>query len=289
MLSLLLIIVTGLVLVISSAYLFYRWDWKALFIFAPVLIYYAISWEGGTGFPSLITPIIIGAAGGFAFRRGLQFKVYLVVTSLVIAGLVSGNYYYLKQYKNIDVVNLSKTEMIKILDKNSVSEDVKKQVAEDYDRWMDVFSDVIPFTSFLYSLIFSSLCYLVMKVFFIRLTGKLRTGGIEQFRLNDYFIFFLIAGWALFLLIDKSDYYMVNTAGLNIALIASLLYAVQGLGVIKFLLIKKGLPLYIIPLGFFIIMIFGFGALTFLVIMLAGFGALDLWADFRKFNTRDST
>ena len=107
-----------------------------------------------------------------------------------------------------------------------------------------------------------------------------------MFRLNDYFIFVLIAGLAAFrsqLLIDKSNYSVLYSAGLNIALVAALLYFMQALGVVKFFMIKRGVPGYVLPLAAAGMLIHGHvRSRCSCLIMLAGVGALDVWADFRK-------
>ena len=71
---------------------------------------------------------------------------------------------------------------------------------------------------------------------------------------------------------------------MNIALIASVFYFIQAIGVIKFYILKKGWPTYTLPMMFMMILVLGGGGIVFFSVLLAGFGSLDLWADFRKLN-----
>ena len=89
-------------------------------------------------------------------------------------------------------------------------------------------------------------------------------------------------GWLVVLLVDKREYSIIYIFGLNIALIFSVLYLIQSVGVIRFFFRKKGLPQFLIPLSFFIILFLGSNFILFFFIILIGVGAIDFWADFRK-------
>ena len=98
------------------------------------------------------------------------------------------------------------------------------------------------------------------------------------------FIFLLIAGWGIFMLLDKTLHPLISIVALNIALAASTLYIIQALGIIKFFLIKKGLRVIILPLTVITLMILGPNVLMFAMIILIGIGTLDMWGDYRKLN-----
>jgi hypothetical protein len=106
--------------------------------------------------------------------------------------------------------------------------------------------------------------------------------SLEYFRMNDYLIFLFIGSWAFFLILDSDLATLINIVSLNIALMLSILYAIQALGIAKFFLIRRGLPLFLLPLLVVSLMMLGIPAFTFVAILLTGLGTLDLWADFRK-------
>jgi len=60
------------------------------------------------------------------------------------------------------------------------------------------------------------------------------------------------------------------------------LYLMQAIGIAKFLLARKGLPRFLLPIGLLAVLFFGVEAALFVSIILASLGALDFWADFRK-------
>jgi len=112
--------------------------------------------------------------------------------------------------------------------------------------------------------------------------GQEKSPGLEFFQLHDYFIYALILGWLAVLLVDKSEYAIIYITGLNIALIFSILYLIQSLGIVKYFLIQKGLPLFIIPVTLITILFLGLKVTLFISIILSSVGAIDFWADFRK-------
>ena len=75
---------------------------------------------------------------------------------------------------------------------------------------------------------------------------------------------------------------MLHTVSLNALLITSMLYFIQALGVIKFFLSRRGLPVIIIPGVLFLIVFLGIPAAVLTGILLTGMGVLDMWVDFRK-------
>ena len=182
--------------------------------------------------------------------------------------------------------------MEKAFNQYKTPEENRKKLREDLNtslqiiqdsKWVQFAKDMIPFSAFIYSLMVTSLSFFLMKKVFMKKQG-IGVRALELFRLNDYFIFSLIAGWGIFLLLDKNRFPAVTAAALNIALAASMLYIIQALGIIKFYIIKKGVPVVLLPLMILTLLILGPSILIFAMIILIGIGTLDLWGDFRKLN-----
>ncbi len=268
-------------LMVGSAFMYYRLEWKALVIFAVLIA--AALFAAGRSFdaPFVIAPFLLGGTGGYTFKKGKSFGFFLLTTSIPFAVLCTGFFYYLMVYQNVDFVGMLRGELVKIMNAWSAPDDVKVQMLAELDASRGEMIAMVPFSSFLNSVALSGLGYVIIKRFFLRIGNVTPGPGLESFRLNEYFIFVLIAGLAVYLLIDKSDYPMLNSGGLNAALSAALLYFVQALGLIKYLLLKRGLPGYILPLSLSVILLLGIGMPLFLFVFLAGVGALDVWADFR--------
>lgn len=275
-----------LILITGSAFLFYKWGWKASAIAIPIIVYCAFNYNKADTLVeiiNLIPPLVIGGAGGYIFKTGKPVEFFLIISTLSLAIVFSGNFYYMKASQGQNFLESSKKEVVKLLDAYKVPEEQKKEIEEDLERWAPLAGAIIPFSSVLYALLFSGLGYICIRIFFIKIMKKDPIPGLEFFHLNDYFIFLLIAGWLSFILIDQEQFPLLYIISLNTALITSLAYIIQAIGVIKFLLIKRGLPAKILPVVIILTLLMGIEISLFIAIILLGVGAFDLWADFRKF------
>ncbi len=272
----------ALMLMAGSAYLYYRLEWKALAIFAVLIGSVLVVTGRVADMPLVAGPFLLGGVGGYTFKNGKSFEFYMLTASISLSLLVTGLFYYLAYYQNVDFAGMLRGELVKIMEMGGAPDDIKRQFLAEFDVSRNDIMARVPFSSFLNSMVLSGLGYLVIGRFLSKTVQAGAVAGLESFRLNDYFIFVLIGGLAAYLLIDKSEYLILHSAGLNIALIAALLYFVQALGLIKFFLIRRGLPGYFLPLGLTVMLIAGIWMALFLFIILAGLGALDVWADFRK-------
>jgi hypothetical protein len=279
--ALLLAAAGGLMLMVGSAFMYYRLEWKALLIFAVLITAALVAAGRSFDAPLMIAPFLLGGIGGYTFKKGKSFGFFLLTTSFPLALLFTGFFYFLMIYQNVDFIGMLRGEMVKFMNAAGAPDDIKGQMLSEFDASRGDMIARVPFSSFLNSVALSGLGYAIIRRFFFRVERVSAGPGLESFRLNEYFIFVLIAGLAAYLLIDKSDYPVLHSGGLNVALIAALLYFVQALGLIKYLLLKRGLPGYILPLGLSVVLIMGIWIALFLFVFLAGFGALDVWADFR--------
>ncbi|HPC43356.1 MAG TPA: DUF2232 domain-containing protein [Spirochaetota bacterium] len=282
MIAVLAAAVGALMLMVGSAYLYYRLEWMSLVIFVVLIVSMVLISGRVADLPLVVAPFLLGGVGGYTFKNGKSFEFYILTTSIVLSVVVSGFFYYLTFYQNVDFIGLLRVELVRVLEMGGAPADIKRQFMAEFDASRNDILARVPFSSFLNVMVISGIGFLVMGRFLTRTAQAAAVEGLESFRLNDYFIFALIGGLAAYLLIDKSEYLILHSAGLNIALIAALLYFVQALGLIKFFLIQRGLPGYFLPLGLTVMLLTGIWVALFLFIMLAGLGALDVWADFRK-------
>lgn len=286
MIQLLLFFFIGLILIISSTLLFYRYGWKSVFLllFPVSLIIIVSAHDNSETIPVVLGFFLIGFITGYSLRYGKSIQFFLIVSSLTLTALFSGNFYFLKIHKDIDILGKSKEKIVEIVNSSNIPEGERREFTARLDETLDILSDIIPFAYFLNTIIFSLLFFYFIRVIFkkyLKNYGK-EISGIEFFKLHDYFIFTLILGWLTVLLVDKREYYIIYITGLNIALIFSVFYLIQSIGIVSFFLKKKGLPQFLIPLSLFIILLLGLKIVLFLSIILVGIGAIDFWADFRK-------
>ncbi len=266
---------------IGSAFLYYRHEWKAVPLFAGLIVVEALIAGSALDLPLLAAPLLVGGIGGYTFKKERSFGFFLLASSLTLTILIGGYFYYMVLASGVDFFGMLKGQLVAYLEKAGISEDVKGRLLEDFEASRGM----VPFSTFFNSVLFSGIGYLMIEQVLTRMAKAVSVKGLDYFRLNDYFVFALIAGLAVFLLVDRKAYPVLNIAGLNLALTVALLYFIQGLGLIKFFLIKRGLPRFILPMSVVVFLTLGPVGI-FLAVLLAGFGALDIWADFRKMNEK---
>jgi hypothetical protein len=281
-----LIYLLGFLLVVASAVSFLKWSWKSLYAAAPMIALGVIV----NGFFGDISVVILSSAmtgfiTGYAFKNTKPLHFYILAVTLSLTALSTANYYYLKIGNNIDLLEHSRKGFIEYVNKSEVPEDKRKEIMTRLNATMDMVRDVVPFSYFLNFIVFSAFFFMMLKSLLRKMAPNIEDiGGLEHFKLNDYFIFTIIAGWMAVLLVDKTAYEFIYIAGLNIALIFSCLYFIQAIGIIKFFMIQKGFSPYIM-LAAVPLMFLGAEYALFFSVMLASFGAIDFWADFRKMGT----
>ncbi len=284
----------GLVLLFGAGILFFKWGWRALYVLLPVsaaLSVYIITQAGGFGaefITLVISPTAVGITGGYVFRKGKSYQFYILVSTLPLVFLLSVHYYGLKIYGNHDLVIESRNRITAIIQKSELPDPEKKELLNRMDGSVEMLGDIMPFTYFLNTMFITLLGFFLLKYLLFRYFSRMgsETESIAFFKLNDYFIFVLIAGWAIVLLMDKKAFYWAFVSGLNLALVFSVLYLLQAVGIVKFLLRKKGLPAFILPAALLGILLLGVEVILFFSVILLSIGAIDFWADFRKLETQ---
>lgn len=297
----LILLISGILLAISSVLIFFRLGPISIIIFLPVAFIPVFFLDYASSLSIFIVPLIFGATGGYCLRESKGLDFYLTVSAVVFAVLFTGNYFLIKNIHNYDMVAVSGELLIEQIEESepvlekffqeyNIPEERRKELRENFQqnlgilkdkKWIQFARDTLPLATFLYSLIIGSLSFFFLKKFFLKKNGE-RMKSLEYYRLNDYLIFLFIGSWAAFLILDRSFSPLINIVALNIAFMLSVLYAVQALGIVKFFLIKRGLPIFLLPLLILLLILLGIPAFIFVSILLTGIGTLDLWADFRK-------
>jgi hypothetical protein len=303
-------LLAGIFLLMFTAVLFYRFSWGIIHIailFAGLFIINFI--PGDDSLYLIISFIITGASAGYSFRKKKNLLFFILITSLSISFIFTFNHYFLKNYKNMDILQNSKNGILSLLEGNEVTESEKKEIIRKVDDSLEIIVQIIPFAYFVNSLLLSmvSLFFLkfIFKKFFKsedikknkesnkRLNSTDMNGigipgnsslKLETFKIKEHSIFGFIAGWLIVLLVDRNPNDFLYISGLNIALILTGLYLIQAIGIVKYLFVKKNIPAIVVPIAFFIFLLFGIEYFTFVLIVLSGVGIIDFWADFRKLN-----
>ena len=265
-----------------SFFLSFKWGLKALYVQVPLGVAAFTAGYFLNNILFFVIPIFLGSFAGYAFKADKSLQFFVLVSALVTSLFYAGNFYYLKHIKGVDMMQSAKHIMIETFNVSDLTAEKKNEMSASLDRAMDFAKKILPFSAFVYSLFSSFLTFFVAKLLLIKVKDLSKIQGMASFRNHDYTIFILIAGIAIMLYFDINVDSITFIIGLNAVLIAAALYFLQAVGVIGFFLSKKGLPLYIIPIFFVLLLFTGINVMIFITIMLAGFGALDMWADFRK-------
>jgi len=278
-------ILLSVALLVGSAYASARWGWipPAASMAAAVALA-AIVGADVAKLAEVAAPVVIGSAAGCSLKYGRSKQFFLIVSACVLAALFSATYYSLTLHRNIDVLAESKRVFKEMVASSGMAESDKKEFFERFDEYAAVAVETIPFVHFLYGLLLSAVGVVIIRMALKRVIGDTDalSQGLEYFALNDYAIFALIATWLVVLLVDSKEQLVIHRIGLNGALIVSMLYVLQALGVIKFLLLKRNVPVFLLPLTLGIVAVAGAPFLLFVLVILVSLGSLDVWVDFRK-------
>ncbi|MDY6934779.1 MAG: DUF2232 domain-containing protein [Spirochaetota bacterium] len=291
MVSIFIFILIGFFLLIGSAILSFKWSRNEL-----ILLYIAIGFIlliviiDNDYLPFVLYPITIGVSAGITFRHKRSLQSYILLSSLLLTIILSSNYYILKIYKNIDLFANSKDKFIELIGQTpNISQSEVEVMQNRFDDLLEIVRDIIPFTYFLNSIFIAGFCFYLIKFFFIRYQSDIDIGvkDVEYYRLHDYSVFIFILGWLVVLLLKREENNILFVISLNVSLAMSVLYLIQGIGIIKFFLIKKGIPIFLLSVLFIIIFLLGIEYILFFSVILSSMGVFDLWLDFRKLMVKD--
>ncbi len=282
MISAVLIPAIVLVLVLGSSVVSYRWKLRSLFALVPAaLLSLFAGYLAGDLFVFFV-PVFLGSFAGFSHRHSKSFQFFILAAALAVTFLNSGQYYYMKAVRGVDMLDLSGNDLARITESWNLPESQTENSGQMLAEWIEAAKYLVPFSSFLYSLFFSLLTFFATKAFLSRFGEWTSQSGLDKYRLNDYTVFLLIGGVAGLIFTGRPSHPVLHTVSLNALLITSMLYFIQALGVIKFFLSRRGLPVIIIPGVLFLIVFLGIPAAVLTGILLTGMGVLDMWVDFRK-------
>ena len=176
-------LVIGLVALIGSSYIFYQWEWKALFFGVPLVVVSFFINQDQVALSWIAVMVICGAVGGYSFKKEKSFSFYLIVSVFSISTVRIGTYYYALLVEKVDLSQIffdqAKAQMPDLINKTD---------AENFEIFVEVLKEIAPFLIFLGSILFAVGCFFTIFLFFRWLKGSKTLRGIEFFRLNDYLI-----------------------------------------------------------------------------------------------------
>ena len=280
-----MLLISAAIMIATAVSVFKMGKYSALWLLplSVLMIYFSI------GYIDILvinlSALAIGSITGFAYRskRSVQF---IVLTSVfLVFGIFAADYLYETNYMGASLANEAKTAVQSFLDSGRIDDKQKAEFAEQYKFVMEIMKDLVPFMIFVSALMISFAGFSILDLIFKRiLKAENSIKGIENFKVNEWLVFVVIFSIALIVFDKEGNFYPAKTVGKNILLVMTVVYFIQSLGILKFVLMKKRIPVFIMPLFLLGMAIFSFQVFGFVVMFMAGIGLLDIWADFRKFS-----
>ncbi len=232
-----------------------------------------------------LSALAIGGITGFAYRAKKSVQFIVLSSVFLVFGIFAIDYLYETNYLGANLANEAETAVQSFLNGGNLDEKQKSEFVEQYKFVMEITKDLIPFMIFLSALMISFVGFSVLDLIFKRiLKAENFVKGIENFKVSEWLVFLIIVAIALVVFDNEGRFYPAKAIGENILLLLAVVYFIQSFGIIKFMLMRKRVPVFIMPVLLLGMAIFSLQVFGFVVMFMAGIGLLDIWADFRKFS-----
>jgi hypothetical protein len=290
MFSLVLTVTLGLAALFLAGYAGVRWGMKSLFIFVPAcaLCVFGTAYSYDIAM-TLFSSIVTGALTGISFKQLKTTGFIITVSTVLIAAVSSANYYYLSRVKHVDFMKSFTSELNRSVSEKAPDSAEAEVAVNRITEVISFFEKIMPAYIFFQTLVTVGIGYILLSPWLLRMKGVPPVRGIEFFRLNEYFIFVLIAAIAVTVATIRHRN-SLHWFSMNVLVMAGSLYIMQALGVIKHFVLKNRIPVIVIPFVLLSLLLIGKVAILIVTaILLAGIGALDLWTDFRNLSGKRQT
>lgn len=273
---------------IFSAISVFRMGLRSAYWIAPVfLTAAAIGFRSIDFFVLILCGLISGILSGYSYRAKKSVQFLLLSSAFALTAVLALDYAYESAFLGTDAAEQMDTAMKSFLSSSTADENQKKEFAAQYGLVLESAKNLVPFMFFLSGLFIAFTGFTITDFVFRRiLKAENFLKGIETFKMTEWLIFILIASIAAFIFGGEKLTDPVKKTGLNLTLVLAVMYFIQSMGILKFMLMKKRIPVIILPLFFIGLSVFSIQAFLFSVMLMSGVGALDIWADFRKFSPK---
>ncbi|MDA3899329.1 MAG: DUF2232 domain-containing protein [Spirochaetes bacterium] len=288
------IIVFGSLLIAGISLPVYKWGYKVLSgIFIVTLAAIFTIGDSFVSLSTVLTLLTIATVAGLTFRYRLSVQFYILTTSFSLAAMLCIHYYYMLYFTGSDVFLELLGQLKKQVSQLPEQTEAMEANVEAIAFYINTIKEyhIEPYYLFLNSLFMTVITYFFLRLIYTFYVIKkvIIMKGIEFFKLDERIVLLLIAFLAGFIFIKPEMSQILFTICINGLFMLITLYFIQSMGIIRHFLMRKKLPLFILPLGIAMTLIFNASYFPVIAVMLAGLGLLDVWTDFRGFNrTTDS-
>jgi uncharacterized protein YybS (DUF2232 family) len=252
--------------------------------FLPFLLLLLFSYllKINTPYIMIFLMAIAGLIIALSASRNLSVEKTIIYPALIILAVICSYFIYGSFQQNITpwqvvqkFVTESVEEIIRILSQQSTDNEYIDIFKNNKNYIISFFTNIFPAIIVIIS-IFIVWINLLMGRDVLSKRGIVfpRFEGINAWKSPDFLIWiFIISGGLLFISNEQVNFY-----SLNIFIIASFIYSLQGFAIIGFLFRTKNVPIIFRYLFYFLIAV-----QQFLMIAIVAAGVFDIWIDFRRF------
>ncbi len=235
-----ILLISAAIMIASAVSIFKMGKHSALWLLplSVLMIYFSI------GYIDILvinlSALAIGSITGFAYRTKKSVQFIVLTSVFLVFGIFAADYLYETNYMGASLANEAETAVQSFMDSGKLDDKQKAEFAEQYKFVMEIMKDLVPFMIFISALMISFAGFSILDLIFKRiLKAENFVKGIENFKVNEWFVFLVIVSIALIVFDKGGRFYPAKAVGKNILLVLTVIYFIQSLGIIKFVLMKK--------------------------------------------------
>ena len=231
---------------------------------------------------------LVGIVMARTAQKNYSVEIIIILPALILLGAIAFYVFYSASHLSISPLQLIEKYFTQAVELNIKFYSQMPLKPEELKMIQDSKPAVVAF----FTGIFPALC--IITVLFIVWMNTLmgnrilfKTGiilpqlsALCEWGAPGWLVWFFIAGGALSLLAQTN----IRLWGLNVFLIVSAIYLLQGLAIVSFFFQHKNIPFFFRWVGYFLIAI-----QQILMIAIAVIGLFDIWVDFRKYFRKDQS
>ena len=231
---------------------------------------------------------LVGMAMARTAQKNYSVEIIMILPALILLGAIAFYVFYsasqlsISPWQLIEKYFTQAVELnIKLYSQLPLKPEELKAIQDSKPTVINLFTGIFPALCII-TVLFTVWMNTLMGNRILFKTGIIlpQLSALCEWRAPGWLVWFFIAGGALSLLAQTN----IRLWGLNVFLVVSAIYLLQGLAIVSFFFQYKNIPFFFRWLGYFLIAI-----QQILMIAIAAIGLFDIWVDFRKYFRKDQT
>jgi uncharacterized protein YybS (DUF2232 family) len=231
---------------------------------------------------------LVGMAMARTAQKNYSVEIIMILPALILLGAIAFYVFYsasqlsMSPWQLIEKYFTQAVELnIKLYSQLPLTPEELKAIKDSKPTVIKLFTGIFPALCII-TVLFTVWMNTLMGNRILFKTGMIlpQLSALCEWRAPGWLVWFFIAGGALSLLAQTN----IRLWGLNVFLVVSAIYLLQGLAIVSFFFQHKNIPFFFRWLGYFLIAI-----QQILMIAIAAIGLFDIWVDFRKYFRKDQS